>query len=144
MALNRAPAPPTSFVRGKAGYIPYMPGGLEDVLGNEQEQKRSQNAASKSGLRSIPPGFERGFQVTDQVNDGDLQDLAKAIDLGTLNVGDSLFPYSVSLIFVHREKRNPCIAHQSRRQPEVLVWMRLARLMAFSQHQSVGRHPSWP
>ncbi|KAH7107002.1 antiviral helicase [Auriculariales sp. MPI-PUGE-AT-0066] len=81
MSLNRAPAPPTGFVRGKAGYVPYMPGGLEEVLMEEQEQKRGNAAAAKAGLRAIPPGFERGFRVQEPADQEELQGLAQSLDL---------------------------------------------------------------
>ncbi|KZV82840.1 ATP-dependent RNA helicase [Exidia glandulosa HHB12029] len=74
MSLNRAPAPPKNFVRGKAGYVPYMPGGLEDVLA-EAEERKGQSATSIPGLRTVPPGFERGLRLGGDAEADDVMDL---------------------------------------------------------------------
>ena len=31
-SLDRAPAPSTNFVRGKAGFVPFWPGGLDEAI----------------------------------------------------------------------------------------------------------------
>ena len=36
-SISRAPAPATSFVRGKSGFIPFQPGGLEDTFERRQD-----------------------------------------------------------------------------------------------------------
>ncbi|KAH7922845.1 ATP-dependent RNA helicase [Leucogyrophana mollusca] len=59
-SMDRAPGPSSSFVRGKSGHVPFLPGGLDDVLlapgvGNSKEPIK--------GLRSIPPGFTRGLRL---------------------------------------------------------------------------------
>lgn len=42
-SLSRAPAPSSTFVRGKSGYMPFLPGGLEDaVVGAEEGEESSE------------------------------------------------------------------------------------------------------
>ena len=57
--MNRAPAPAKSFVRGKSGYVPFWPGGLEDVLLGSEDNLTE----GGKGLRTIPPGFSRGLRL---------------------------------------------------------------------------------
>ncbi|KAG6878176.1 hypothetical protein C0993_011249 [Termitomyces sp. T159_Od127] len=69
-SLNRAPAPSKSFVRGKSGYVPFWPGGLEDPLVITNEVS---NGQSSKGLRTIAPGLSRGLCLSgDEVEDEDL------------------------------------------------------------------------
>ncbi|KAF6754311.1 translation repressor [Ephemerocybe angulata] len=60
-ALDRAPAPSKNFVRGKSGYVPFLPGGLEelslDVLSNQALER------STKGLRTVAPGLTRGLRL---------------------------------------------------------------------------------
>ncbi|KAJ3855058.1 antiviral helicase [Lentinula lateritia] len=68
-SLDRAPGPSKNFVRGKSGYVPFWPGGL-DVLSDPAislELKDGQN-----GLRKIPPGFTRGLRLPGDDPDDDL------------------------------------------------------------------------
>ncbi|KAL4067368.1 NUC185 domain-containing protein, partial [Scleroderma yunnanense] len=60
-SMERAPAPPTSFVRGKSGYVPFKPGGLDGVLLSSIQSGFSEESAK--GFRSIPPGFSRGLRL---------------------------------------------------------------------------------
>ncbi|KAG8986475.1 hypothetical protein FRB90_003977, partial [Tulasnella sp. 427] len=66
-SLSRAPAPPSTFVRGKSGYMPFLPGGLEDaVVGTEETEEGSEK---QKGLRTIPPGFSRGLRLPGEEDD---------------------------------------------------------------------------
>jgi len=40
-SLDRAPAPTKSFVRGKSGYVPFWPGGLDDPIVETFEWNRA-------------------------------------------------------------------------------------------------------
>ncbi|KAG6897960.1 hypothetical protein C0992_008350 [Termitomyces sp. T32_za158] len=69
-SLDRAPAPSKSFVRGKSGYVPFWPGGLEDPLVNTNEGSSEQGP---KGLRTIAPGLSRGLRLPGgEVEDEDL------------------------------------------------------------------------
>ncbi|KAG9222318.1 hypothetical protein CCMSSC00406_0002653 [Pleurotus cornucopiae] len=60
-SFDRAPAPVGTFVRGKSGYVPFWPGGLDDVILNPDlvsSDKERDNA-----LKTIPPGFTRGLRL---------------------------------------------------------------------------------
>lgn len=61
-SLLRAPAPTSTFVRGKSGYLPFKPGGLDDVILAEDDRPI---ASGSKGLRTIPPGFSRGLDFGD-------------------------------------------------------------------------------
>ncbi|KIJ66348.1 hypothetical protein HYDPIDRAFT_86124 [Hydnomerulius pinastri MD-312] len=73
-SMDRAPAPTANFVRGKSGYVPFQPGGLDDVL-----LSSTQNGApeeSTKGLRTIPPGFSRGLRLPgEELEDESLAEL---------------------------------------------------------------------
>ncbi|KAJ7687413.1 translation repressor [Mycena rosella] len=63
-SMDRAPGPTKNFVRGRSGYVPFWPGGLEDaaisgIVGSH----------SKAGLKTIPPGFTRGLHLADDADD---------------------------------------------------------------------------
>ncbi|KAH8099717.1 antiviral helicase [Cristinia sonorae] len=59
-SLDRAPGPANNFVRGKAGYVPFWPGGMDDVL-KESVAVVDLEETSK-GLLRIPPGLSRGLR----------------------------------------------------------------------------------
>lgn len=63
---DRQPAPGASFVRGKSGYAPFWPGGLDAIV-----TKSDEGSSSKAkGLRTVPPGLQRGLRLsTDQDRD---------------------------------------------------------------------------
>ncbi|KDQ63053.1 hypothetical protein JAAARDRAFT_29053 [Jaapia argillacea MUCL 33604] len=73
-SLDRAPAPIKSFVRGKSGYVPFWPGGLDAVLKESDDVLGI--ASGSSGLRTIPPGFTRGLRLPgDEEEDESLAEL---------------------------------------------------------------------
>ncbi|KDQ12068.1 hypothetical protein BOTBODRAFT_189538 [Botryobasidium botryosum FD-172 SS1] len=83
-SLSRAPAPASTFVRGKSGYVPFKPGGLEDAFVDQDHEdvaSTAQTGVSKGthlrlffpappppsqGLRTVPPGFSRGMVFPDE------------------------------------------------------------------------------
>jgi antiviral helicase SKI2 len=69
MSLERAPGPNKSFVRGKSGYIPFWPGGLDDVVVDSKDEN-NQNKTSK-GMRTVPPGFTRGLHFAGEEDEDD-------------------------------------------------------------------------
>jgi len=57
-SLTRAPAPSKNFVRGKTGFVPFLPGGLDAALGESDAfDPRAE------GVRLVPPGFVRGLRL---------------------------------------------------------------------------------
>lgn len=58
-SMDRAPAPVANFVRGKSGYVPFKPGGLDDVILAANQK----TAEPIKGLRTVPPGFSRGLRL---------------------------------------------------------------------------------
>ncbi|KAF7970863.1 hypothetical protein HWV62_22674 [Athelia sp. TMB] len=70
-SFDRAPAPAKSFVRGKSGYVPFWPGGLDDVIVDSENSDKA-----TKGLRTVPPGFARGLRLPgDEADDHTLADL---------------------------------------------------------------------
>jgi antiviral helicase SKI2 len=67
--MDRAPGPTKNFVRGRSGYVPFWPGGLEDAVISVNV------GSSKAGLKTIPPGFTRGLRLA-----GDADDSLLALD----------------------------------------------------------------
>lgn len=48
-------------MRGKSGYVPFWPGGLENLAAYEVGTKGA-NLKDLKGLRTIPPSFSRGLR----------------------------------------------------------------------------------
>lgn len=76
-SMDRAPAPVGNFVRGKSGYVPFKPGGLDDVI----LASKQTTAVPIKGLRTVPPGFLRGLRLSgDNPEDETLTYLDDAAD----------------------------------------------------------------
>ncbi|KAF9055903.1 NUC185 domain-containing protein [Panaeolus papilionaceus] len=67
-SLDRAPALSKNFVRGKSGYVPFWPGGLEET----STERPLINKVK--GLRTVPPGFSRGLRLPGEAVEGDFLD----------------------------------------------------------------------
>ncbi|KAK1233069.1 Antiviral helicase ski2 [Marasmius sp. AFHP31] len=61
-SMERAPGPTTNFVRGKSGYVPFWPGGLDDVV-TDPAFSLDSAINGRKGLRTVPPGFSRGLRL---------------------------------------------------------------------------------
>jgi hypothetical protein len=59
--LERAPGPSKSFVRGKSGYVPFWPGGLDQDFVDPDGGHNLHG--EPHGLRTVPPGFARGLHL---------------------------------------------------------------------------------
>lgn len=76
-SMDRAPAPVANFVRGKSGYVPFKPGGLDDVI----LAAKQTTAVPIKGLRTVPPGFSRGLRLSaDDLEDEALTSLDDTAD----------------------------------------------------------------
>jgi len=72
-SLLRKPASKADFVRGKAGFFPFSPGGVEAGSANERAEELERNEAAaeekigRDGLLRVAPGMNRGlrFEVED-------------------------------------------------------------------------------
>ncbi|KAH9178867.1 antiviral helicase [Lactarius sanguifluus] len=74
LALDRmrsyVPAPGASFVRGKSGYAPFWPGGLDAIVTKSDDSGSKGSSSKAKGLRTVPPGLQRGLRLsTDQDRD---------------------------------------------------------------------------
>lgn len=68
-ALDRAPGPSRNFVRGKSGYVPFLPGGL-DILKPSNDVIDLPEGSAR--LRTVAPGLSRGLRLHgDGVGDAD-------------------------------------------------------------------------
>lgn len=68
-SLDRAPGPSKNFVRGKAGNVPFWPGGLEDASSRIPDELEDELLAEGKGIRTIPPGFTRGLRLPGEEDD---------------------------------------------------------------------------
>ena len=67
---DRQPAPGANFVRGKSGYAPFWPGGLDAIVTKSDDDGSKGGASEARGLRTVPPGLKRGLRLsTDQDRD---------------------------------------------------------------------------
>ncbi|KAI0931412.1 hypothetical protein AcV5_005097 [Taiwanofungus camphoratus] len=79
-SLDRAPGPSNSFVRGKSGYVPFWPGGLDNVL-KDSNVLENLNERSK-GVRTVAPGLSRGLRFPgDEVEDSTLPDFEATLEM---------------------------------------------------------------
>jgi antiviral helicase SKI2 len=67
--MNRAPAAPSSFVRGKSGHVPFWPGGLDKALGLDED---AVDLGSINGLQTVAPGLSRGLRLPGDIDDSDM------------------------------------------------------------------------
>jgi antiviral helicase SKI2 len=71
-SLARRPDDATSFIRGKSGHFPFAPGGLTTGLeteindGDVVEDLEKGLELAAGGIRTVPPGFERGLDFGEQ------------------------------------------------------------------------------
>jgi len=65
---DRRPAPTSNFVRGKSGYAPFWPGGLDSLVAKPNDTGAKDGATVTKGLRSIPPGLKRGLRLSAEKN----------------------------------------------------------------------------
>ncbi|RPD82148.1 antiviral helicase [Lentinus tigrinus ALCF2SS1-7] len=65
-ALDRAPGPSRNFVRGKSGYVPFLPGGLDNV--NPADDVIDFQEGS-SRLRTVAPGLLRGLRLPGKISE---------------------------------------------------------------------------
>ncbi|KAI0800779.1 antiviral helicase [Fomes fomentarius] len=65
-ALDRAPGPSRNFVRGKSGYVPFWPGGLENLKPSNETIESQEGSAQ---LRIIAPGLSRGLRLPGSASD---------------------------------------------------------------------------
>ncbi|KZV67653.1 antiviral helicase [Peniophora sp. CONT] len=73
-AIDRAPGPSKNFVRGKSGYVPFWPGGLEALLPEAEDED---GVGEPKGLRTVAPGLSRGLRLPgdEAEEDATLQEL---------------------------------------------------------------------
>lgn len=65
---DRRPAPTSNFVRGKTGYAPFWPGGLDSLVAKPNDTGAKDGVTVTKGLRTIPPGLKRGLRLSAEKN----------------------------------------------------------------------------
>jgi antiviral helicase SKI2 len=65
---DRRPAPTSNFVRGKSGYAPFWPGGLDSLVAKPNDTGAKDGVTVTKGLRTIPPGLKRGLRMSAEKN----------------------------------------------------------------------------
>ncbi|KAA1471410.1 antiviral helicase [Dentipellis sp. KUC8613] len=66
-SVERAPGPTKNFVRGKSGYVPFWPGGMDDAVA--QADTTGKLDVEGNGLRVVPPGLSRGLRLPGENDD---------------------------------------------------------------------------
>ena len=62
-------------MRGKAGSVPFWPGGLDDPGSGIPEELEDELVAEGKGIRIIPPGFTRGLRLPGEEDGTELDGL---------------------------------------------------------------------
>ncbi|KAH9858296.1 antiviral helicase [Lenzites betulinus] len=94
-SLDRAPGPSRNFVRGKAGYVPFWPGGIDNIKDTTDVIDLQEGS---SHLRTVAPGLSRGLKLSKgDEDDADVIGIGAAPprdteDLGAPNGHLSLIP----------------------------------------------------
>ncbi|KAI9511739.1 antiviral helicase [Russula earlei] len=65
---DRRPAPNSNFVRGKSGYAPFWPGGLDSLVERPNNARSQDGITETKGLRTVPPGLRRGIRLSAEKN----------------------------------------------------------------------------
>jgi len=67
-SADRRPAPNSNFVRGKSGYAPFWPGGLDSLIERSNDIRPQDGIKEAKGLRTVPPGLRRGIRLPAEKN----------------------------------------------------------------------------
>jgi antiviral helicase SKI2 len=86
-AIDRAPGPIKDFVRGKSGYVPFWPGGLEALL---PERVDEDGGVVVKGLRTIAPGLSRGLRLPGEEDEAEDENVKELDDLAGSARGGSV------------------------------------------------------
>ncbi|CAN6613938.1 antiviral helicase Ski2p [Trichomonascus vanleenenianus] len=62
LSMNRKMGSRLDFVRGRAGFMPFAPGGMDNATAGTIEESFSLHR-DKNGLFDVPPTFDRGLEV---------------------------------------------------------------------------------
>lgn len=65
---DRRPAPNSNFVRGKSGYAPFWPGGLESLDARPNNARSQDGVPETRRLGTVPPGLKRGIRLSADKN----------------------------------------------------------------------------
>ncbi|KAI1794031.1 antiviral helicase [Ganoderma leucocontextum] len=68
-AIDRAPGPSRNFVRGKSGYVPFWPGGMDTLKTSDNIVEFEEGS---SQLRTVAPGLSRGLRLPTGEVDADV------------------------------------------------------------------------
>lgn len=72
-SLERTPGPSKNFVRGKSGYVPFWPGGLEEAATDVPNLEGA--VTGGKGLRTIAPGLSRGLRLPGEEAEDDMVEM---------------------------------------------------------------------
>ncbi len=129
-SLDRAPAPPSNFVRGKTGNVPFWPGGLDEVL----VPQGSGASSSLQGLRTIAPGLSRGLQVGGNDANG-REDFVDSLDVDgdfdQTSAGEEVTHIHTAPLLIMNEKNHSLVIWVV--ESMVLLYLAQLRLTTYSQ-----------
>ena len=65
---DRRPAPSSNFVRGKSGYAPFWPGGLDSLGARPNDTDFQDGVTESKRMGAVPPGLTRGIRLSADKN----------------------------------------------------------------------------
>ena len=65
---DRRPAPSSNFVRGKSGYAPFWPGGLDSLAARPNDTDFQDGVTESKRMGAVPPGLTRGIRLSADKN----------------------------------------------------------------------------
>lgn len=65
---DRRPAPSSNFVRGKSGYAPFWPGGLDSLAARPNGTDFQDGVTETKRMGAVPPGLTRGIRLSADKN----------------------------------------------------------------------------
>lgn len=99
-SINRTPAPAQNFVRGRSGYVPFLPGGLDDIIKSGENERSPVN---KKRLREVAPGLSRGIRLP-----GELDNKNLGLDVVGTEEGEEQFKEQVCSLSLRPSSKNFC------------------------------------
>lgn len=109
-SLLRKPATKADFVRGKAGFFPFSPGGIDAGSANERAEelelaeKAMAEKIGRDGLLRVAPGMSRGLKFDEDEKEVNGEDVVKETEEEGFEFGD-IKPVRVARNRIEVEKK---------------------------------------
>jgi hypothetical protein len=145
---DRRPAPSSNFVRGKSGYAPFWPGGLDSLTARPNDMASNGGVTGTRRLGTIPPGLTRGIRLSSEKNrdptssdlsdiDGDEDEAASPV-VTPFFLGDSLLTHGLNNSPKHRptHPENSICRKPYQANPLILITYCQSRYLSLLIHRT--------